>query len=450
MFTSRRPTAWAFVGLFLAAALAAPARAADENPAGDIRRGDLDRQIDAALRQVISDACQLHNAGKFSESAHTFRGGLIAVKPLLRHHPRAQKLIEKGLADSQRQWFTEEQSWELRYVVDAVREEVWPQRPPTGKGDTLWQRVGGERNATRIVDDFIDAAIRDPAVNFFRGDKFKMTPEQIQTMKRHIVLLASDITGGPDRYTGKSMAKAHENLGITDAEFNAILPHLERALRRHDVKPKDIAIIMEAAASTRKSIVRAPIPPNEETIPAKTMWDRLGGEKGVTRIVSDLVDAAVADPQVNFSRNGKFPMTPERVAAVKKHLVRLASGLGEGPFKYDGRRMGPLHRGMGITDDEFNAFVSKMRIALERHKVAAEDRDLILKAVNATRKDIVEVKDGKTTTTVPVPPPTEPTPLPGARAGAGGTRPPADSVGEWVVIGTLILVFWFARGCPLG
>jgi hemoglobin len=214
-------------------------------------------------------------------------------------------------------------------------------------------------------------------------------------MKRNMVLLASDIARGRERYPGRNMLEVHRPMGITNDEFDAALSHLHRALLRNGVKPADVALVMAAAASTRKSIVQAGTRPAKAPAAAATLWGRLGGEKGVTQMIDDLMDEAVKDPKVNFSRNGKFPMTPERVAAVKRHMVRLASALGEGPYDYDGRRMGPVHKDMGITDDEFDAFISKLKIALARNRVGEQDQEVILKAVSATRKDIVEVKSGK-------------------------------------------------------
>jgi hypothetical protein len=182
MYTLRQWVAWGGVTLALTAALAgpaAPARAADEEAGGTVSRRDLDEQVNQALRQVINDGREYFNTGYPGECAYIFRGGLVAVKPLLRHHPRIQKAIDRGLADAERLPTLRQQAFALRKVIDSVRDEVAPAMLEVGEGDTLWERLGKEKNATRIVDDWVDALIADPKVNFFRDGRFKMTREQL-------------------------------------------------------------------------------------------------------------------------------------------------------------------------------------------------------------------------------------------------------------------------------
>ncbi len=459
MFPSRRLTAWAGVGLFLAALAdpAAPARAADEPAGGTISRRDLDTDLNEALRQVIEEGRWHYNNGRYVECVQVFRGGLIAARHLLSHHPQVQRDIDRGVANARGEQIAWREAIALREVLDGVRNQVPPPTTPivTRKGDTLWERLGGERNVTRIVNDFVDAAIKDRDVNFFRDGKHKMTPDQIRTMKRHMALLASAVSGGPDQYPGKSMKRVHLGMRITDDEFDAFLKHLKIAMIRHDIGREDVDRIMEAAKSTRKDIVEPRAVAGAKLLPPPaTLWARLGEAKGVTRIVDDLVEAAVKDPKVNFDRGGKFRMTPERVAEVKKQMVRLTSALGEGPFKYEGRRMLPAHKGMGITNDEFDAFVSHLKIVLTKHGVGGQDRDLILKAVGATRKDIVEVKGGKAA--APARPAAAPDPAPAPRAAPAADREGAGArgesgpnpVGQFMGAAMSGFLDWIGAGCP--
>src|SRR5690242_16771108 len=129
MFTSWQWVSWAGVGLALTAALAgpaAPARAADDKARDTISRQDLDEQVCEALRQVIEEGREHFNHGYPGVCSQVFRGGLIAVKPLLGHHPRVQKAIEKGLADAQRLPTLRQEALELRKVIDSVRNDVAP------------------------------------------------------------------------------------------------------------------------------------------------------------------------------------------------------------------------------------------------------------------------------------------------------------------------------------
>src|SRR5205085_625371 len=99
----------------------------------------------------------------------------------------------------------------------------------------------------------------------------------------------------------------------------------------------------------------------------KTLFDRLGGDEGVRKIVGDFVDRMLADPRVNFERKGvkrggvlgvggktaEWSPTPENVERVKTHLAQFIALATGGPATYDGKEMAETHKGMAITNPEF-------------------------------------------------------------------------------------------------
>jgi hemoglobin len=128
--------------------------------------------------------------------------------------------------------------------------------------------------------------------------------------------------------------------------------------------------------------------------PKKTLWDRLGGEAAVRTVVHDFVLSAAGDPKVNIDRNGKYKLTPDAVKDLEQKLVELISAVSGGPLKYTGKDMKTVHKGMGITDEEFNALAGHLVKTLQKYKVSEADIKSVVEAVAATRKDIVEKTDG--------------------------------------------------------
>jgi hemoglobin len=61
-------------------------------------------------------------------------------------------------------------------------------------------------------------------------------------------------TGGPQKYTGRSMKESHQHLMITAAEWEAFLDDLQQTLDKFAVPQADQAEI-KAIASTRSDIV---------------------------------------------------------------------------------------------------------------------------------------------------------------------------------------------------
>jgi hemoglobin len=124
----------------------------------------------------------------------------------------------------------------------------------------------------------------------------------------------------------------------------------------------------------------------------KTLWERLGGEPGVTKIVDDFVDLAAPDPKVDFSRGGKYKPTDAEVAKMKRELVAQISQASGGPLKYTGPDMKSVHKGMDITAAQFDAAAADLKKALEKNKVAPQDVQKMLDAVGSYRKEIVDPK----------------------------------------------------------
>ena len=125
----------------------------------------------------------------------------------------------------------------------------------------------------------------------------------------------------------------------------------------------------------------------------KSLYERLGGESAITAVVDDFTSRAAADPKVNFLRGGKYATID--VPKFKKHLVNLVASVTGGPQKYTGRDMKTLHKGMGISDQEFDALAADLVASLDKFKVPAKEKGELLKIVGSTRADIVEVKNEK-------------------------------------------------------
>ena len=129
------------------------------------------------------------------------------------------------------------------------------------------------------------------------------------------------------------------------------------------------------------------------TAEEKTLYQRLGGEPAITAVVDDFTARAAANPKVNFLRNGKYANID--VPKFKKHLVAMVAAATGGPQKYAGRDMKTAHKGMAISDAEFDALAADLVATLDKFKVPAKEKDELLKIVGSTRADIVEIKGNR-------------------------------------------------------
>ena len=131
----------------------------------------------------------------------------------------------------------------------------------------------------------------------------------------------------------------------------------------------------------------------KESPKAKALYERLGGEAAIKAVVDDFVARAAANPKVNITRKGtanEWKATPENVAHLKKMLVEFVGMATGGPQKYTGKSMKDVHKGMKITQDEFNASAGDLKATLDKFKVPAKEQEELLKIVGSTAPDIVE------------------------------------------------------------
>ena len=192
------------------------------------------------------------------------------------------------------------------------------------------------------------------------------------------------------------MKPVHQGMAITDAQFNALAGDLSVVLNKFKVPRKEADELLTIIASTRKDVVEGPsaaagAPPSPPTPSAAgSLWARLGGEPAVKAVVHDFVARAASDPQVDFTRGGRYSLDAAAVANLENRLVELISAVSGGPLKYDGRPMKPLHQGMAITDAQFNALAGDLSLALKEYNVTRKEADELLAIIAATRKDVVE------------------------------------------------------------
>ncbi len=136
----------------------------------------------------------------------------------------------------------------------------------------------------------------------------------------------------------------------------------------------------------------------------KPLYDRLGGEQGLTAIVDDFVNRMLNDPRVNFVRKGvtkgsilnresaQWDASAANVAQLKKHIVQLLSLSTGGPSHYDGREMKEAHTGLHITNAEMDAAIGDLKATLDKLAVATEEQKELMAIIESTRPQIVEEK----------------------------------------------------------
>jgi hemoglobin len=122
---------------------------------------------------------------------------------------------------------------------------------------------------------------------------------------------------------------------------------------------------------------------------AKSLFERLGGKEGLEKVV-DAFTKNLAANDVTKKRFAKLPK--ERVEAMKKKMVDQLCKETGGECEYTGKAMKDAHKGMKITEAEWNAMVKALHAALEEHGVGETEQSDVLALLAPMRDEIVEPK----------------------------------------------------------
>src|ERR1700741_2336097 len=120
---------------------------------------------------------------------------------------------------------------------------------------SLYDRLGGVYSIATVIDDLIDRIMGDPRLNanpLVDEAHHRVPPAGFKYLVTEMVCWA---TGGPQKYTGRSMKESHQHLMITAAEWEAFLDDLQKTLHRFAVPAAEPAQIKAIVASTRGDIV---------------------------------------------------------------------------------------------------------------------------------------------------------------------------------------------------
>lgn len=88
----------------------------------------------------------------------------------------------------------------------------------------LYDELGGKGGVETIVDDFLNNLANDTRIAHFFADT------NIPHFRSMLIQQFCALSGGPCTYGGKNMYDAHDKLHITDADFNALVEDLQKAM----------------------------------------------------------------------------------------------------------------------------------------------------------------------------------------------------------------------------
>ena len=117
-----------------------------------------------------------------------------------------------------------------------------------------------------------------------------------------------------------------------------------------------------------------------------TLYQRLGGEEGIARLVDDAVAAHLANPLVKTRYENIKDL--DHAKQMAREFICAGSG---GPQAYTGRDMLTTHKGMNISEQEFLAVTDDIIGAMNKNGIEEDAKKDVLAILYSLKGDIIRV-----------------------------------------------------------
>jgi len=120
---------------------------------------------------------------------------------------------------------------------------------------------------------------------------------------------------------------------------------------------------------------------------APSLYTRLGGYDAIAAVSDDFIARLAADKQLSRFVVGH---SQDSLMKLRQHVVEFLCNATGGPCVYMGRDMKTAHKGMGITESDWDLSGKGLIATLDKFKVPEKEKGEVLAAVGPLKAQIVE------------------------------------------------------------
>ena len=119
----------------------------------------------------------------------------------------------------------------------------------------------------------------------------------------------------------------------------------------------------------------------------KTLYERLGGYDAISAVVKDLLPRLMSDPRLGrfWENRGEDGINRE-----EQLLIDFLCSSAGGPLLYTGRDNKTSHKGMGISESDWEKFIAHLNATLDNFQLPQQERSDVIGFIESTKADIVE------------------------------------------------------------
>ena len=119
----------------------------------------------------------------------------------------------------------------------------------------------------------------------------------------------------------------------------------------------------------------------------KMLYARLGGYDAISAVANDLLPRLMSDTQLGrfWKNRGEDGINRE-----KQLLIDYLCSSAGGPLLYTGRDNKTSHKGMGISESDWEQFIGHLNATLDNFQLPQQERSDVIAFIESTKADIVE------------------------------------------------------------
>lgn len=123
---------------------------------------------------------------------------------------------------------------------------------------------------------------------------------------------------------------------------------------------------------------------------SKTLYERLGEEKGITKIVDTVIELHMSNPIVK-QRFLPLQKDPENLAMIRQHTINFFCAGAGGPQSYGGKGMVGAHKGMNVSEQEFIAVTDDIMEAMDKNEYEETEKKDVLAILYSLKAEIIRL-----------------------------------------------------------
>ena len=120
-----------------------------------------------------------------------------------------------------------------------------------------------------------------------------------------------------------------------------------------------------------------------------SLFERIGGSEVIGKVFDEVGGRMAADPLLAKFFQGQ---SQEALMAQRQRAIEFLCHEMGGPCAYSGRPLKIAHGGLGITEDQWKAFLGHLTATLDHQKIGEKEKREVLTLVKRFKSDVVEKK----------------------------------------------------------